>query len=132
MGWSFICPKNPLEPEWVGGAGLYACSTCGKRHRAVETGAPAKQAGSPVIFKDKVAKHFDYACGRWINSESQRRRIYDKMGLVRRSMAENRRTHPTNTSPKVNSAITYGGQTDHRSAAEKHQTFKRLAGDSNA
>lgn len=132
MGWSFVCPKNPLGPEWVDAAGLYQCSTCGKRHRAAETGLPAKRIGAPAIIKDKVAKHFDYACGRWITSESQRRRIYDKMGLVRRSMAENRRHHPTNTSRKQNVAITFAGQKDHRSAPEKHQTFKRLAGDSNA
>ena len=121
MGWSFVCPKNPLEPEWVDGAGLYRCSTCNKRHRAVETGAPKMQPGIPAVTKDKVRKHFDWACCEWISSESQRKKIYDKMGLQRTSMAEYRRKWPTNTPRKVNSLISVPGEKDRRSTAERQQ-----------
>ena len=71
----------------------------------------------PQFTRDKQHKYFDYTCGAEITSRSQKRRIYEQQGLVEVSAKdEYRDKEKPNTKGR---AVTYGGQKNHKSTAER-------------
>jgi len=113
---AFRCPKTGL-PEMFDEPGEHDCAACGGRHETYPTGCRILSAGPPAVIGDRLTPHMDWAAGCWINSRSQRRKIYAKKGLRLKSIAEDRRQHGGET--LRSSAITFGGQKDCRSTAER-------------
>jgi len=73
--------------------------------------------GLPNVVPDKMTKHYDYASGDWIESRSQKRRIYKAKGMVQVSAKEEwRDKEKPRTSGFVSS---YDGQKNHQSSAER-------------
>jgi len=94
-----------------------------------EAQARPRPARTINVIGDRLKKHFDYSAGCVIDSKSQRRRIYKEKGMNLNSAAEYRRNNATNIPAKENTAVSYPGQKDRRSADERNSMFKGLAAD---
>ncbi len=86
------------------------CWNCGGKTKPYQAGPPAKQRGVPFVRGDRMAKHFDYAAGEWIDSRSQRNRVYAAKGLVPMSYAEYKRRHGSSLPAKPGTIYAYAGQ----------------------
>jgi len=97
------------------------CPMCGSKMKAFQCGPPAKDESTtpsiPYVANDHVAKHTDWALGEEINSKSDRKKKYKAAGLRFYSANEYRRRY--GGVGKCGRAITYAGQTSHRSTAER-------------
>jgi len=80
-------------------------------------GTPAnpRTSGSNVIG-DKLARHFDWSLGEWIDSRSTRKRRYREEDMILKSHDEIRRHRPTNAPRKPGRITTYPGSTARRKA----------------
>lgn len=100
--------QEPLRPE--------PCLKCGSTIWVESPAEPLVTPGIHNIVPDHINKYFDLASGQWINSRSQRKRIYEQMGLSRVSIGEWRRR---NGGMEKTSTVTYGGQINNTSSAER-------------
>ncbi len=133
------CPKTSLV-EWFDSPGQHRCPFCGEIHETYQAGAPKRQVdswehnlepkprtenqptrpqGLPNIIPDTLPKHYDWGAGRSFDSRSRRKKFYEAHGLRLKSAAEHRRQFPGNRAERPGRSITYGGQQDHRSSAER-------------
>ena len=117
MGHAYRCPVRGLQvtegPEDV------QCAACGETHTPYETGAPTDTSLGAAIIPDSLPEHMDWALGERIASRSERRRKYAAAGLRVKSASEHRRQHGHDMNPLRTTAITYAGQKNHKSSAER-------------
>ena len=99
---------------------------CGQYHTPYRCGiepAPTQAGDAPFVVGDRLTPHMDWAAGQVINSRSQERRVYEQKGLRKKSVAEHYRQHGGDK-PNMG-GISYAGQSDHRSSAEKRGVFTK-------
>ena len=73
--------------------------------------------GLAQVIPDRMAKHYDYAVGAWIDSRSQKNRVYAENDMIMVSAAEEAKKKGA---PTIKcKARSYPGQKDRRSSSEK-------------
>jgi len=68
------------------------CPYCGKHPKS-------SKLAFPNIRPDGLLKYFDWSCGKWIESRSQRRREYAALGLQETPYSEFRRKYTIGRKP---------------------------------
>lgn len=124
MTYAFRCDKT--GPHFCAGPEPMLCLDCGETHIPYKCGIdPAETApgAAPTVIGDRLTPHMDWAAGQVINSRSQERRVYEQKGLRKKSVAEHYRQHG-GEKPNMG-GISYAGQSDHRSSAEKRGVFTK-------
>ncbi len=128
MNWGYRCDVTGF-PDSCGQEGVNPCPHCHGRHEAYEVGAPPMREGCGTTIGDELRPYFDWSAGCKISSKSERRRIYAEKGMQEKSLAEHYRNNPT-PGPKPGRAVSYAGQGNHKSTAERHavvtKTGKRV------
>ena len=93
MSFAYRCPQTGLV-EFADREGAVRCPTCGQRHETFRTGPPVRPKGPPAVRQDSLRKHYDWSVGAWVDSRSQKKRLYDDAGLIEKSMDDHRKQFP--------------------------------------
>ena len=118
MSYAFRCTETGLV-EFVEAPGRHYCAICGGTHPTYQIGPPERQQGAPNVKGDRLPKHWDWSLGTFVDSKSQRDRLCAENGMHMKSIAEHKRQFPETFEGKKGTGVSYAGQKNRRSAAER-------------
>ena len=92
-----------------------------RMRRPQQTATEDKSVAGPNVIGDRLAKHFDWSLGEWVDSKSARRKRYHASGMVVRSMAERRRRFGHRGPEKLNLTTSIPGVKPGRRPSQRMQ-----------
>ena len=104
---AYRCPV--FGPDFCEGT-LGSCPHCGGSHETWECGLPDVTEGAPAVHGARIPKYYDWAAGCWINDKADKRHVYERKGLVDKSIAEHKRQHPDTFQGPKGTITSYAGK----------------------
>lgn len=95
------------------------CFNCGMLMVEYDAGPSKSTEGCPALIADGMESHFDYAIGREVDSKSERKRVYEEMGVNLTSAKEWRRKYGDGDYTTPGKAVGFPGQTHRKSTAQR-------------